>query len=124
MPDDNAKIRHPRGRGGFPRNRLTDGRTREGKKRRGLIRAYSTAIKTTAAIDGRTKEGRVLIAVRNALIAHVGGNPTAPQRALIERCAMLQLRLTALDQRIIDGSFTEYDAKTYLAFSNSLTRSL
>jgi len=37
---------------------------------------------------------------------------------------MLQLRIAALDTRIINGSFTEYDAKTYLAWSNSLTRTL
>jgi hypothetical protein len=37
---------------------------------------------------------------------------------------MLQLRCAVLDQRIIEGGFTEYDAKTYLAFSNSLRRTM
>jgi hypothetical protein len=36
---------------------------------------------------------------------------------------MLQLRCAVLDQRVVDGSFTEYDAKN-LAFSNSLSRTL
>jgi hypothetical protein len=62
--------------------------------------------------------------MREELIRHLGGNVTPPQRAMIERAAMLQLRCAALDRKILDGSFSEYDAKTYLAFSNSLTRTL
>ena len=76
--------------------------------------------------DRRTKEGRLLAQMRAALYEQLGGedrvNPL--QRAMIERAAMLQLRCATLDRRILDGTFTEYDAKTYLAFSNSLTRVL
>jgi hypothetical protein len=43
---------------------------------------------------------------------------------LIERACMLQLRCATLDRKIIDGSFSDYDSKTYLAFSNSLARTL
>jgi hypothetical protein len=87
--------------------------------------AYSKEI-VLARPDRRTREARLLRQVRRALIEHLGGEAriTAPQRALIERCAMLQLRIAALDARIFDGSFTEYDSKVYLAFSNSLTRTL
>jgi len=68
----------------------------------------------------------LLKATRLALIEHLGGEGrlTPTQRALVERAAMLQLRCATLDRRIIDGSFTEYDAKTFLAFSNSLTRTM
>ena len=62
--------------------------------------------------------------MRQELIAHMGGTVTPPQRAMIERAAMLQLRCAALDRKVLDGTFSEYDAKTYLAFSNSLTRTL
>jgi hypothetical protein len=62
--------------------------------------------------------------MREELIRHLGGTVTPPQRAMIERAAMLQLRCAALDRKILDGTFSEYDAKTYLAFSNSLTRTL
>jgi hypothetical protein len=89
----------------------------------GALGAYSKEI-VLARPDGRTKEARLLRQVREALIRHLGGTVTPPQRAMIERCAMLQLRCAALDRKILDGSFTEYDAKTYLAFSNSLTRAL
>ena len=44
--------------------------------------------------------------------------------AIVERIVMLQLRCAALDRKIIDGTFSEYDSKVYLAFSNSLTRAL
>jgi hypothetical protein len=107
-------------------DRLTDGRTRECRERRGPLGAYSRAIASARGIDGRTTAGKLISATRRALADHLGGEDrlSAPQRALIERCAMLQLRIAALDARIVDGSFTEYDAKTYLAFHNSLTRTL
>jgi hypothetical protein len=87
--------------------------------------AYSKEI-VLARPDRRSKEGRLLKQMRQALIAHLGGEGrlSAPQRVLVERAAMLQLRCAVLDRRMLDGTFTEYDAKTYLAFSNSLTRTL
>jgi hypothetical protein len=112
--------------GGPAKNPKTDLRCREARILRGPGRAYSAAIRIRQGIDGRSKAGRVLIATRRALIAHLGGEDrlSPPQRALVERCAALQLSICALDQRIIDGTFTDYDSKTYLAWSNSLTRCL
>jgi hypothetical protein len=74
--------------------------------------------------DGRTREARLLKQVRQELTKHLGGKLTAPQRALVERVAYLQLRCAVLDRRIIDGSFSDFDSKQYLAFSNSLRRAL
>jgi hypothetical protein len=37
---------------------------------------------------------------------------------------MLQLRIAVLDKRIIDGTFTEFDSKTYLSWINSMRRML
>ncbi len=56
--------------------------------------AYSVEI-ALARPDRRTREGRLLKSVRETLVAHLGGADriSAPQRALIERCAMLQLRV-------------------------------
>ena len=87
--------------------------------------AYSKEI-VLARPDGRTKEARLLQHARQALIQHLGGEArlSAPQRTLVERAAMLQLRCAVLDGKILDGTFSEYDAKTYLAFSNSLTRTI
>jgi hypothetical protein len=64
--------------------------------------------------------------MRAVLFEHLGGEDkvTPPQRLLVERCAMIQLRLALLDSRILDGSFTGYDSHTFLAWSNSLRRTL
>jgi hypothetical protein len=58
---------------------------------------YSKEI-VLAKADRRTREGRLLMQVRTELTRQLGGeaNLTAMQRALIERCAMLQLRVAAL----------------------------
>jgi hypothetical protein len=82
---------------------------------------YSKEIKL-AQPDMRTREGRLLKQIRAKLTEQVGGSPSYGQQALIERLAWLQLRCAALDQRILDGSFTEYDSKTYLAWCSTLAR--
>ena len=72
--------------------------------------------------DGRTKEARLLRSMRRALIDQLGGESklTPTQRTLIERAAMLQLRVAALDRRILDGTLTGYDHKSYISFCNAL----
>ena len=85
--------------------------------------AYSKEI-VLARPDGRSKEARLLQQKRRELLFHIGKNPSPLKIALVERASMLQLRCAALDEKILDGSFTECDAKVYLAFSNSLTRTL
>ncbi len=85
--------------------------------------AYSREIRL-AQVDRRSKEGRLLTSMRSALTEQLGGHLSPTQTVLVERAAMLQLRCAALDARILDGTFTDYDAKTYLAFSNSLTRTM
>jgi hypothetical protein len=74
--------------------------------------------------DGRSPEGRILKNARRTLLDHVGGADVATpvQKSLIERAAMLELRAAMLDQKVIDGTFTDYDGKTYNAIINSLTR--
>jgi hypothetical protein len=74
--------------------------------------------------DGRSPEGRILKNARKTLLEHVGGYEVATpvQKSLIERAAMLELRAAMLDQKIIDGTFTEYDSKVYNAIINSITR--
>jgi hypothetical protein len=77
------------------------------------------------AIDQRSWEGRFLATARHHMAEHIGGNPTIAQRVLIDRIAWLMLHCHLLDQRIASGSaWGENDRKCYLAFSNSLIRSL
>jgi hypothetical protein len=76
-------------------------------------------------LDGRTKEGRLLRDVRSELVSHVGGRPSATQKALIERAVWLSLHVAQIDARMADGrALTEHDSRTYLAWSNTLTRTL
>lgn len=80
---------------------------------------------TLARLDGRTREGRLMRRVRSELTAHVGGKPSAPQRMLIERATTLALHVEMLDRKVLQGgAMTEHDSRTYLAWSNSLTRTL
>jgi hypothetical protein len=80
---------------------------------------------TLAKLDRRTREARLLESVRQELTAHVGNAPSATQRALIERCAQLSLRCAIMDQRFAEtNTQTEHDTRTYLAWSNSLSRTM
>ena len=75
-----------------------------------------------AKISGRTREGRIVRGVRADLIAHVGGRPSATQRVLIERAAMLTLRIACMDAKQTNGVLSEKDGREYLAWTNTLTR--
>jgi hypothetical protein len=62
---------------------------------------------------------------RGALIAHVGGKPSVVERTLIERAVQLQIRISMMDRDFAAGCVqTEHDSRTYLAWSNSFTRTL
>lgn len=65
----------------------------------------------------------MLKSVRADLTAHVGGHPSATQRALIEQAGQLRLRLAAMDQKFAQaGELSHHDSRTYLAWSNSYGR--
>ena len=78
-----------------------------------------------AKLDGRTREARLMRDFRARLFEHLRGKPSATQLALIDRAAWLALHVAQLDQRTAAGGvMTEHDSRTYLAWSNSLTRTL
>lgn len=80
---------------------------------------------TLAKLDRRTRESRAMEALREALIAHVGGTPSAVEAALIERCVTLALYVSLFDRKAFaNGGLSERDAQQYLAYHNTLTRSL
>lgn len=75
--------------------------------------------------DGRKTEGKILQEVREQLTRHVGGSPSITQRLLIERTAWLVLHISMLDGRALqDGGFSPHATKEYLAWANTLRRSL
>ena len=61
---------------------------------------------------------------RAALTAHVGGNPSATQCAVIEQIVLLTARCCQNEAKILAGKDTEFDSKSYLAWSNALRRAL
>jgi hypothetical protein len=78
-----------------------------------------------AGVTTRTAEGRLIRDVRRDLIAHVGGAPSAPARALIERAVMLTVQLGRMDAKALaDGAMSDCAARQYLAWSNTLTRTM
>ena len=77
-----------------------------------------------AKIDGRTRVAKLMRETRAALIAHVGGDPSATQRAPIERVVWLTVKCCQIDAKILSGTDTDYDSKSYLAWSNALRRAL
>ncbi len=78
-----------------------------------------------AKLDGRTREARLVRDTRAALTAHVGGAPSATERVLIDRACQLTLRIVAMDRQFAEtGAMSEHASRTYLAWSNSLTRTL
>jgi hypothetical protein len=79
-----------------------------------------------AKLDQRTREARMMRDTRAELTAHVGGHPSATQRALIEQAVQLQLRLAVMDRSFAEagGTMTAHDSRTYLAWSNSYSRLL
>ncbi len=73
-----------------------------------------------AAIDGRSREAAYLKRLKAELVAHLGGQVTAPQALAIKRLCMTALRLEQFDAKIIEGgTLTEHDARVYGALHNS-----
>lgn len=78
-----------------------------------------------AVVDGRRAEAKLMKAIRAELAQHVGGTPSATQRMLIERCAMLSLRIQLMDRIALkEGAMTEKSAREYLCWTNALSRLL
>ena len=63
--------------------------------------------------------------ITDELTAHCGGHPSAVQRRLIQRAAILHLRLALMDEQTEpDGSMTEKTAREYLCWNNAYCRTL
>ncbi len=103
---------------------LTDKRRKMIPRTQPHFAPYSRAT-ALAKLDGRTREARLMGAVRDELIAHVGNRPSATQAAMIQQAVQLRLRLATMDRKFAEtGAMTEHDSRTYLAWANSYTRLL
>jgi hypothetical protein len=76
-------------------------------------------------LDGRRREAKLMAQLVADLTLHVGGAPSAVQRALIHRAAALHLRLSLMDaQTEPGGGMSEKNAREYLCWSNAYARLL
>jgi hypothetical protein len=76
-------------------------------------------------IDGRRAEAYRMKEVRADLVSHVGGHPTVTQALLIDRIAVLLLRMELMDAEALRGSaMSDKDAKAYLGWNNTVSRML
>ena len=73
----------------------------------------------------RTAEGRRLREFRQGLIDHLGGQPNTVQLTLVDRATVLMHHLNHLDRRAeIEGGLSEHSTRVFLAWQNTLTRTL
>lgn len=80
---------------------------------------------TLAKLDGRTREAALMRRVRAELTAHVGGNPSFPQRVLIDRAAVLALRIAQIEAKMLAGeTLTLHDNNHAIAWHNSYRRTI
>jgi hypothetical protein len=78
-----------------------------------------------AELDGRTREATLMRRVRAELTAHCGGALNAVQRALIERAAILSIRVAQVDAKIIAGEALMLHVSNFaLAWNKALRRTV
>jgi hypothetical protein len=72
--------------------------------------------------DLRTSDGRLFKATVKELTEHVGGNPTPPQKILINRAANLTVVIEQLERKILatEGPPSYHSTRQFLAWTNSL----
>ena len=68
---------------------------------------------------------KLMAEVRDELTAHIGGKPTVTQRMLVNRAAVLSLRIHLLDRLTLsDAGLSEKNAREAVCWENALRRTL
>jgi hypothetical protein len=80
---------------------------------------------TLIRTDQRTREMRLWKRMRAEFTKQLG-DPTAVEKVLVDRAATLAVYLAVADREAIEdgGEMSEYARKAYLAYNNSLVRTL
>jgi hypothetical protein len=86
---------------------------------------YSKATSLTA-IDGRCRAARQIREFTAELMQHIGPDPTAAERVLVNAAAVKHAKMIMLADKILADSELDLDlaTRTFLAWSNSLRRDL
>src|SRR5215472_18429055 len=95
----------------------------------GQVRPYSKtlergAVGSLAGLDGRSKPARLVRQLEAQLFEHLGGDPTVPQRLLIERVCKMKLQLDALEDKLSEGHWSPHDQRTYSGLNNAFRLAL
>jgi hypothetical protein len=79
-----------------------------------------------ATLDGRTREARFIAALRADLIRHVGGSPSVTEAELIDMACDTAFEIEAMKRRRAerDATLSLHDHKAFLAYQNTLRRTL
>lgn len=75
-------------------------------------------------LDGRTREARLVRALRDELTAHVGGKPSVTQKIIIDQAVELRLRLALMEASGGEPEMSERNQVQYLAWHGCLVRCL
>jgi len=79
-----------------------------------------------ATFDGRTREARFIATLRADLILHVGGSPSVTEAELIDMACDTAFEIEAMKRRRAerDATLSLHDHKAFLAYQNTLRRTL
>ncbi len=76
------------------------------------------------ALDRRCKYGRILKAVTDGLVEHLGGAPTFAEELIIHSAAVKSCKLAILSETLLDGVEKPADGHHVLAWMEALRRDL
>jgi hypothetical protein len=86
-------------------------------KRKVNVRRYEQV----KELDARTLEGKTERRTIRELTAHVGGDPTVPQRILIRRAARLLVMVELMEVKLIENDeSSDWASRQILAWVNAL----
>ena len=88
------------------------------------IGPFSTA-EALSALDGRSREARLLKIARKELTDLIGGNPNVAQRELIAQASWMKLRIALMNERLIQGeNLDEPGTRQFQGWCNAYARLL
>jgi hypothetical protein len=87
------------------------------------IGPYSRIRSGIKGLDKRTKAARHIAKAKAALLAHIGGTASVTQMAVIDRAAVLSLRIALMEaQTGPAGEMTEKNSREFLCWCNAYCR--
>ena len=96
----------------------------KGAQLRNLNSLAHGAYRNLTALDGRTKEARIIAEVEAALVNSLGGDPSPQQCLLIQRIAVKSLRCYLSEREFLRNRSQSRLETDYLSWANSLRADL